>query len=401
MTLGVDTYREAFESIRASLPGERGAAFEAFAAQGFPTNRVEAWKYTSLRPLARQRFRPAAPDAETAVPFLCEGPRIVLVNGFLREDLSTVPVKRWAGPNGAADAEGEPLVALNAAMAGDGYVLAIEGVRDEPIEIVHATVPSPTGPVAQSRNRIIVETGGSAHVVERHIGLGAGAYFVNGVTEVEVETGGRLRHTKLQEEAADAHHIWFVPARLGREAALESTVFTFGARLSRNQIEAELLGEGAELSLRGAYAISGRQLADHTSRIEHRAPGATSRQVYKGAIGGQARGVFQGHIVVAEGAQKTDGHQLNRALLLSGRAEIDAKPVLEIYADDVQCSHGATAGDIDGDALFYLRSRGIPADAARGLLVRAFLAEILEDTPEGPLRSAVEERIDAFLEAGA
>ena len=398
---GVEAYREAFESIRASLPGERGAAFETFAAKGFPTNRVEAWKYTSLRPLARQRFRPAAPDMEAAVPFLGDGPRIVLVNGFLREDLTTVPVGRWGGPNGRAGAEGEPLVALNAAMAGDGYALTVGEIRDEPIEIVHATVPGPTGPVAQSRNRITVEPGGAAHVIERHLGLGSGAYFVNGVTEIEVQDGGRLRHTKLQDEGADAHHLWFVPARLGRGAVLESTVFTFGARLSRNQIEADIPGEGAELSLKGAYAVSGRQLADHTSRIEHRAPGATSRQVYKGAIGGQARGVFQGHIVVAEGAQKTDGHQLNRALLLSGRAEIDAKPVLEIYADDVQCSHGATAGDIDGDALFYLRSRGIPADAARGLLVRAFLSEILEDTLEGALRTAVEERIDGFLEAGA
>ena len=401
MTLGVDTYREAFESIRGSLPGERETAFEAFAAKGFPTNRVEAWKYTSLRPLARQRFGPATPDKEAEVPLLGAGPRIVLVNGFLREDLSTVPVDRWAGPDGMADAEGEPLVALNAAMAGDGYALTVADVREEPIEIVHATVPGPTGPVAQSRNRIVIASGGAAHIIERHIGLGAGAYFVNGVTEVEVAAGGRLRHTKLQDEGADAHHLWFMPARLGHDAVLESTVFTFGARLSRNQIEADILGEGAELSLKGAYAVSGRQLADHTSRIEHRAPGATSRQVYKGAIGGQARGVFQGHIVVAEGAQKTDGHQLNRALLLSGRAEIDAKPVLEIYADDVQCSHGATAGDIDGDALFYLRSRGIPADAARGLLVRAFLAEILDGVPESALRSAVEERIDGFLEAGA
>ena len=401
MTLGVDTYREAFESIRASLPGERGAAFEVFAAKGFPTNRVEAWKYTSLRPLARQRFRPAEPDAEAAVPLLGDGPRIVLVNGFLREDLTTVAVERWTGPDGAAGAEEEPLVALNAAMAGDGYVLKIGDVRDEPIEIVHATVPGPTGPVAQSRNRIVIGSGGAAHVIERHIALGKGAYFVNGVTGIEVQAGGRLRHDKLQEEAADAHHLWFMPVRLDRGAVLESAVFTFGARLSRNQIEADILGEGAALSLNGAYAIAGRQIADHTSRIEHRAPGATSRQVYKGAIGGQARGVFQGHIVVAEGAQKTDGHQLNRALLLSGRAEIDAKPVLEIHADDVQCSHGATAGDIDGDALFYLRSRGIPADAARGLLVRAFLSEILEGTPEGALRSAVEQRIDGFLETGA
>ena len=398
---GVETWREAFESVRASLPGERGTAFEAFAARGFPTNRVEAWKYTSLRPLARRRFAPAAPDPDAAVPFLGEGPRIVLVNGFLREDLTTVPVERWAGPDGAADPEGEPLVALNAAMAGDGYALTVGDARDEPIEIVHATVPGPTGPVAQSRNRILVGPGGAAHVIERHIGLGAGAYFVNGVTEVEVAAGGRLRHTKLQEERADAHHLWFMPARLDRGASLESCVLTFGARLSRNQIEADLEGEGAALVLEGAYAVAGRQLADHTSRIEHRAPATTSRQVYKGAIAGQARGVFQGHIVVSEGAQKADGQQLNRALLLSGRAEIDAKPVLEIYADDVQCSHGATAGDIDGDALFYLRSRGIPADAARGLLVRAFLSEILEATPEGALRAAAEERIDAFLEAGA
>ncbi len=398
---GVESWREAFESIRAALPGERDVAFEAFAARGFPTNRVEAWKYTSLRPLARQRFRPAEPDRDAVVPFLDAGPRIVLVNGFLREDLTTVPVGRWAGPDNRAGVEDEALVALNAAMASDGYVLTITEIRDEPIEIVHATVPSPTGPVAQSRNRIVIASGGTARVIERHIALGKGAYFVNGVTEVEVQAGGRLHHTKLQEEGADAHHLWFMPVQLDRDAVLESAVFTFGARLSRNQIEADIFGEGAALALNGAYAIAGRQLADHTSRIEHRAPGATSRQVYKGAIGGQARGVFQGHIIVAEGAQKTDGQQLNRALLLSGRAEIDAKPVLEIYADDVQCSHGATAGDIDGDALFYLRSRGIPANSARGLLVRAFLSEILDETPEDALRRAVEDRIDAFLEVGA
>ncbi len=401
MTLGVETYREAFEQLRPTLAGAREACFEAFAARGFPTNRVEAWKYTSLRPLARRRFRPAAPDPAAEVPTLLAGPRIVLVNGFLREDLSTVATGRWTGPAEDFPPPEEPLMALNAAMAPDGYQLSVDRALDEPIEIVHATLPGAEGPMVQSRNRITVETGGAAEIVERHLALGPGAYFVNGVTEIEVRAGGRLRHTRLQEEGEEAQHLWFMPARLAREASLESMVFTFGARLARNQIEALLEGEGARLALDGAYALAGRQHGDHTSRIEHRAPATASRQIYKGALGGRARGVFQGHIVVEPGAQKTDGQQINRALLLSDRAEIDAKPVLEIHADDVQCSHGATAGDLDPEALFYLRSRGVPEPAARGLLVRAFLGEVLDRMPAGPLQAAVERRIETFAEAGA
>ena len=398
MTLGVEQYRETFGAVREGLAGDREAAFAAFAAKGFPTNRVEAWKYTSLRPLARRRFAPARPAPAAEVPALPEGPRIVLVNGFLREDLTTVPVGRLDSAPAAAD---EPMMALNAAMSADGYRLAIDRGWESPIHVVHATLPDGSGPITQSRNLIAVEGAGSAHVVERHVGLGRGSYFVNGVTEVTIAAGGRLRHTKVQDERAEAHHLWFMPARLADRAELASMVITMGAALSRNQIDAALDGAGASLELDGAYFLGDRQHADHTSRIEHLVPGTASRQDYRGAVEGRSRGVFQGHIFIAPGAQRTEGRQSHRALLLSGQAEIDAKPVLEIHADDVECSHGVTIGDLDRDALFYLRARGIPEPAARGLLVRAFLGEVLGRVGDDALREELDRRVGAFVGAGA
>ena len=193
---------------------------------------------------------------------------------------------------------------------------------------------------------------------------------------------------KLQAEAANASHVWHHVASIPAGARYDNYVVSVGSGLGRNRVTANLAGEGAHCTLDGAYAARGRQHLDHTSKIVHAVADTTSRQVYKGVIDDKARGVFQGHIVVAEDAQRADGNQLNRALMLSDTAEIDSKPMLEIYADDVQCSHGATAGDLDENQLFYLHSRGIPPAEARRLLVEAFLAETIENIPFEPARAA-------------
>jgi Fe-S cluster assembly protein SufD len=242
--------------------------------------------------------------------------------------------------------------------------------------------------MAHMRNRIEV-TGGEALVIERHVAMASGeATLNNGSTEIMLAEGAKLTHIKLQAEAENASHVWHHTVSIPAGAQYTNNVVSVGGALARNRLTVKLLGEGADCVLDGAYSARGRQHLDHTSKIVHAVADTTSRQVYKGVLDDHGRGVFQGHIVVAEDAQRTDGHQLNRALMLSDHAEIDSKPMLEIYADDVKCSHGATAGDLDETQLFYLQSRGIPADEARRLLVEAFLAETVDNIPFEPAREA-------------
>ena len=224
-------------------------------------------------------------------------------------------------------------------------------------------------------------------MIEHHVGLGIGATFANHVAEAYVGEGAILRHYKVQREGAEAFHLSNSVAKVGKDACYDNFILTTGARLARNEVRVAL-GLGSSCNVNGAYMIGGHQHCDTTTVIEHREPHCTSREVYKGVIDDTARAVFQGKILVRHGAQKTDGYQQNRALLLSDTAEIDAKPELEIYADDVKCSHGATAGELDDEALFYLRARGIDKETARGLLIGAFLAEALEEIPEESVREA-------------
>jgi Fe-S cluster assembly protein SufD len=216
-----------------------------------------------------------------------------------------------------------------------------------------------------------------------------------------VGEGAHLDHDLMQAAGDRAAHVATTLVRIGKDATYDGFAFTLGAELSRAEVHAVLEGPGGDCRVDGAYLGRGGQHIDNTTLIEHASPHGRSRQVFKGVLDERARGVFQGKIVVRRGAQKTDGHQLSRALLLSEAAEIDAKPELEIYADDVKCSHGATAGEIDAEALFYLRSRGIDEDAARGLLVRAFLAEAIEAIPVEPVREEFIEAVAAWLEARA
>jgi Fe-S cluster assembly protein SufD len=411
------------------LAGWRRAGAEAFRAGGFPTVKHEAWRFTPLAALTSGEFSidaPAAPlDAARlkAVVFGREAAnRLVFVNGRLRQELSGlhrltpgITLTSFAdalerrpelveGRVGKAPGLGRhSFAALNAAFAEDGYVLEMApGTRAEaPIEIVWIGAGAEKPPVYHPRNLVVLGRGAHATVIEHHVGLCIGAYFSDPVTEVALGEGALLRHCKVQDESREAFHVALSGVAMAEGAHYDSFVFSIGGRLARNEIHVSLDGRRAHCRLNGAYLARGEQLIDHTTIIDHVMPETSSRELYKGVLDGRARGVFQGKIVVRPGAQKTDGQQMNRALLLSDRAEINSKPELEISADDVKCSHGATAGELDDASLFYLRSRGIPEAEARRLLVEAFLAEVIDSVALAGMRLSLEHNIARWMGGAA
>jgi Fe-S cluster assembly protein SufD len=417
--------RRLSEGAAGWLAGWRRAGADAFRVSGFPTLKNEAWRFTPLHSLIDGAFSVDAPPAPfdaarlKGIVFGREaGNRLVFVNGRLRDDLSTLSqltpgveilsfaealerrpqlVEPFLGK--APGLANHPFAALNTAFAVDGYVLHIapDTRAEAPIEILWIGTGAEKPPVYHPRNLVVAERGAHATVIEHHVGLCIGAYFSDSVTEMSLGEGAVLRHCKVQDEAREAFHIAATGVRLGAGAHFDSFVFSVGARLARNEIHVALEGRRAQCRLNGAYLARGEQLIDHTTTIDHLAPETASRELYKGVLDGRSRGVFQGRIVVRPGAQKTDGQQMNRALLLSDRAEIDSKPELEISADDVKCSHGATAGELDDAALFYLRSRGIPEAEARRLLVEAFLAEVVDSVALAGMRLTLEHNISRWM----
>jgi len=406
------------------LASLHAAGAERFAALGWPTVRQEAWRYTNLKPITTLSFAPATSGAvldqvPSLLPAEGRAARLVVVDGVVRPELSDsghLPAGvRLLGLAqalasepalvepllGRAEAlEDQTLAALNGALVADGVVLLVPaGVTvEQPIELVLVGTGGEAPTAWHPRLLIAAGANSSASVVEHHVGLGSGApYLANVVSEITLERGARLHHVKVQRERSDAFHLSTVAVRIAADAAYDSFVLTLGAALSRNQIHALIDGPGAWARLSGAYLVRGQQHADTTTVIDHAQPQGSSREVYKGAIDDQAQAVFQGKIIVRPDAQKTDGYQLNRALLLSDQAGISAKPELEIYADDVKCSHGATAGELDDQAMFYLRSRGIDRAGARALLTAAFVAEALDEIPLEPVRAACQELVSAWL----
>ena len=424
-------------SLAAGLPGAGAGWIDAlradgarrFAGLGLPTRKAEDWKYTDLSALARSRFAPccgAAPVAaepEIPAPLAKNGPQAVFVNGRFDAERSTLggaPEGITALPLAEAMAEmpellestmgrvaelgRKPLVALNTAWLADGFVLhlARDVILKRPIELVFwgEARAGDARSAWHPRHLIVLEPGASATVVERHLGR-AGGHFANSVTEIAAGAGASLRHYRLQDEPGDAVHIATTEVALSAGASYEGFVLSTGAAVARNQIGLTLQGEGAHASVNGAYMGRTSQITDTTTLIDHAAPGCTSSQTYKGVLDDRSRGVFQGRIVVRKDAQKSDGHQSNKALLLSDRAEIDAKPELEIYADDVKCSHGATAGELDDNALFYLRARGIPEAEARGLLIDAFVDGAIAEISHEAVREAFRAHAAAWRQGGA
>ena len=406
----------------------RREAAEGFASAGLPGRRDEYWRYTNLNALAQRDYAMAgagsAPDVATLVDASLDGfdgYRIVFVNGRYQPDLSVrggLPdgvrlaglagllaqepetLKPWLGR--IADLGGMPLAALNTAFLGDGMVLLVDKgvVLDKPVLLVSVGAPDERAVTYQPRNLVVLGDGAAASLVEAHIGAGSDVgYFANIVTEIALGESARLDHCKLQDEAASAHHLALVEARLARGAVYDGFVLQTGAAIGRHETRATLDGTDIECSLAGVYLAREGQVLDNTTLVDHLAPAGRSRQVFKGVLDGQSRGVFQGKILVRREAQQTDGHQLSRALLLSPRAEIDTRPELEIYADDVKCSHGATAGDLDETAMFYLLSRGIDRETARRLLVGAFVADALGGIGAPATAEFFSTRVRAWLDA--
>ena len=425
-------YADRFAEVEAELPGRdlawlrrrRTRAIEAFAAHGLPNTRIEEWKYTSLRPLEKTvyafprggangvdgaRLARLAPD-----PGPCH--RLVFVNGGYRADLSapgdpaagvTITTLAKALEERPALVEAhlgdetalEGVGALNAAFMNDGAVvhLAADTVLEQPLHLVFVTLPQDAPTVTHAFNLIVAEPGAHAGLVETH--TGAGAYWGNTAARVVVAQGAEVSRTTVLAGSDEAFHLGATEAEVARGGRYRSFVLSHGGRLSRDEIDVALLGEGAGCRLDGLVLGRGKQHIDNTTRIVHRAPGAGSREVYRGVLDDSARSVFQGKVVVEPGAQKTDAYQLNENLLLSETAEADAKPELMIYADDVKCSHGATVGALDDDALFYLRARGIDEAAARNHLVEAFAGQIVE-TLEGGAAAIVRGALAAWLGGG-
>lgn len=400
---GADAFVTRYHAFRDRLPGDRALRDQAAAAFALPSVKAEEWRYTSLRPLAEHSFQEPLTEVSDlpSLGALPDGPRLVLIDGRYRPDLSVLPehvsVSRFAEhPDfGTLPRLDEPLVALNTMLAEDGVQLRVaEGVDAGAVMLVNIT-PDSNRPIAfHPRHSIHLGRGAKLTVIE--VARGHGTYLHNAVTEALVAEGAMLTHVRLQEESAEAFHVNTTYAEVAEHGTYDAFVLTLGSRLARTEIHARLHGPHGMIHLNGAQLLSGQQHGDITTVVRHDAPECGSRQTVKNVLAGHSRGVFQGRIEVARIAQKTDGYQMNQALLLSPHAEIDCKPQLEIYADDVKCSHGATIGELDQDQLFYLRSRGVPAEEAKAILVRAFLTEAMEPVTHEGARSLLENAIELW-----
>lgn len=375
-------------------------AAEESLGHSLPHRRMEDWRWTDLRQLVDRPYPPgetvSADPAHVgrlvrASPFAgVAAGRLVFVNGRLDERHSTAA-------NGSAEPRldsDEPVTAINRALAEDGARLVLSGTADTPVELVFVTTDAAPRTIA-TRNVIEVAPGAAATVIETH--LGEGAYLTNSVTEIRLGDGARLDRIKADREAPDAIHLSHVHASLGAGARFHDFTLTSGARVNRQNGTCVFGGKGADARISGAYLLGGRQHADTRLVVDHAVPECTSRELFKCVLDGSARGIFQGKVMVRPGAQKTDGKQSSHALLLSETAEFDAKPELEIFADDVVCGHGATAGDLDHDQLFYLLSRGVPETEAKSLLIAAFAGEAFDAVAHDDIRAALEAFTSGWL----
>ncbi len=383
----------------------RADAAARFANLGLPDRKVEAWRYTDLKPIRDQLFVPRNGQTGAVPPALLPtAHRLVFDNGCLMESASDLPAGvRLLGMAEAMDqapelladnlgriaaVKGLPLPALNQAMSRDGYLLVVApGVAvTQPIEILFLNHLSANYP----RNLILAQSGSSVTVLEHYLGQGEEAYVLNAVTEIVAESGAWVRRYKIQCEARTASHIATVAAQLAETAKFENFDLNLGARLARSEIHVALQGPGGRADLNGIYLLRGKQHCDNAIHMDHVVGATHSQQDYRGILDDSAHGVFQGKITVRPDAQGIEGHQLNKTLLLSDKAEIDSKPELEILADDVKCSHGATAGELDETGLFYLRTRGIPEWEARRLLMTAFVAQTLDKIGDDAVRGTMD-----------
>jgi Fe-S cluster assembly protein SufD len=421
-----------FAQARERLPGgaaiaeKRAAAFGLFAQEGLPHRRVEDWKYTDLRALMRDAKPLASPPdaaakagAKTAGKLLgdVECRRLVFVDGaFVPEISDTAALEAGLTVGSLADAlsgddpalaeklgklapASDVAVALNTALMGDGAVIRIGAgaTIERPLHLIFVASEKPAASFV--RSLVVVEQGARVMLIESHEGPDGSDYQVNAAFELFVGDEAHVDHVKIIDEGSKALHVSTLAAAIGAKARFNAFTFTIGGAVVRNQLFLNFDGEDTVASIRGATLINGRQHADTTLVANHIARNCQSREVFKSVLDGEAHGVFQGRIIVRPGAQQTDAKMMTRALLLSERAEADNKPELEIFADDVQCGHGATAGALDQELKFYLMARGIPAAEAEALLIQAFLGEAVEGIEHAGLREALMDSIAAWLKA--
>jgi Fe-S cluster assembly protein SufD len=394
----------------ASLPAPDPARADARALlrdQGLPGPKREEWRFTPLRGLAKIPFVPAATADDidvTAIPAdvprLPDAVRIVLVNGVYRADLSDSPsepgltIAEATSPNLVGNL---PLTVLNASYMSGGVSLEARGIVARPVHIVSIGAAGAEPAAFHPQVVITVQPGGKLTVFETHHGLPGQPYLSNPVTTISVGTAGVLRRYVLVREDSEAFHLATTIADVAADSRFDAFHLGLGGALVRQDINVDFVGEGAAVRLNGAYALAGRAHHDFTTFMNHDVPNCTSSQVFKGAVDGDSHAVYQGRVLVARHAQKTDGHQLHKALFLSRGPQIDCKPELEIYADDVKCGHGATTGELDADHLFYLAARGIDPHTARLLLVQGFLADALENVDDGAVRDILLAEISGWL----
>jgi Fe-S cluster assembly protein SufD len=394
-----DTFLTAFAQFEKAHAGDppalvklRHEAVERFAALGFPTLEDEDWRFTPLAPLTRVSFRTDSAE---------DGPELVIPNGCIACDLVEALAKHreLVEPHLArlAEFEDHAFRALNTAFLHDGTFVYIPPGRviEQPIW-VNFVARDAGDPFTWPRRLLVVAGRNSqATILERYSGSPGVTYFTNAVTEIVIDEGAILDHYKVQQEGDGAFHVATTQVRLGRSSNFSSHNLTFGGRLTRNDVNAYLGGEGGECTLNGLYVGDGERLIDNHTRIDHAKPHCASHELYKGVLDGKSRGVFAGRIYVHQDAQKTDAKQTNQTLLLSDDAVIDTKPQLEIFADDVKCTHGATVGQLDAEAVFYLRSRGIGNEDARALLTFAFANDVVGRIKIEPLRDELEKLLFA------
>ncbi len=414
----------------ASLTAQRLSAARWIDRHGFPSRRDEDWRYLDLTALLALPFeedtngaatRPGT-DLGAAAGVDLRGPRLVFVNGRVAPELcrpgsrsdeggvwnlATVLAERphelaaTLGPSRAGWYHA--FHALNAALATDGALIQIPpGSRLEaPIQLVFLSLPSDRPTMASPRSLILAGAGSRVSVVVHHFGAAGQPVCTNAVTEVVCSETAQVDYTEVQDAPQTAFHLSLLDVRQAAGSAFSARTVTLGGLVARHEIRVALSGPAAETNLDGLYLPAGPPHHDHPVLVDHAAPGATSRQLYKGVVGGTGRGVFNGHIVVRPGADGTDASQLNKNLILSDQAEIDTRPRLEIHADDVRCTHGAAVGQLDPDALYYLRSRGIPRAHAERILVGAFAGELIDRIPHDAVRALVEARIAERLSTHA
>ena len=432
----LQTYRSLFADFERTLNGGAGSTAHAlrrealtrFAERGFPTVRDEDWRYTNVNPIAGTAFT-AAPAVQAdsalrdavmanavAVP---DALTLLFVNGRFQpalSDLDALPdgVEVAAiderldgdglpGGNPAMAAEvlaRNPFAELNSAFLNHGVVISVRKgvVIPRPLHLLFWSAEADAPYVTQPRVVLRLGAGAQLDVVEQYAGADGAVYFTNTLSDIRVEDAAVLRHVKLQDESVAAFHVGSIHASAGRGAVYENHGIGFGAALQRGNIHGVLDGEGGHVTMNGLFLPRGTQHMDHFTTIDHAVPHCTSHELYKGVLSDEARGVFTGKIIVRQDAQKTDAVQANNNLLLSERAQVDTRPQLEIYADDVKCTHGATVGRISEDQLFYLLSRGIPRRRAHAILTYAFAADIIGRIPLAAVREALDAELHRRLD---